>query len=160
MIFKHAIIGAATITALVLSSCAGNESTESAVTGGTAKDSLPANTVTGASVTAPAQSAPVLSSAAGQDQTITTQATLQTAPAAAGAVNPPHGQPGHRCDIQVGAPLNSPAGNTAAAPVQQAQPAVAPAPVATPASGGSGRINPPHGQPGHDCAVAVGAPLP
>jgi hypothetical protein len=24
----------------------------------------------------------------------------------------------------------------------------------------SGNLNPPHGQPGHDCAVAVGAPLP
>src|SRR5512139_384240 len=25
-------------------------------------------------------------------------------------LNPPHGQPGHRCDIAVGAPLDSPAG--------------------------------------------------
>jgi hypothetical protein len=24
---------------------------------------------------------------------------------------------------------------------------------------GSGKLNPAHGQPGHDCAVAVGAPL-
>ena len=31
---------------------------------------------------------------------------------------------------------------------------------AQPASGGSGKVNPPHGQPGHDCKVAVGAPLP
>ena len=28
-------------------------------------------------------------------------------------MNPPHGQPGHRCDIPVGAPLNSPAGQAA-----------------------------------------------
>jgi hypothetical protein len=30
----------------------------------------------------------------------------QTAPTAPG-MNPPHGQPNHRCDIAVGAPLNS-----------------------------------------------------
>lgn len=28
-------------------------------------------------------------------------------------LNPPHGQPGHRCDIQVGSPLNSPPANPA-----------------------------------------------
>ena len=33
----------------------------------------------------------------------TTQAPTQTAP----GMNPPHGQPGHRCEIPVGAPLNS-----------------------------------------------------
>jgi len=75
-------------------------------------------------------------------------------------LNPPHGQPGHRCEIPVGAPLDG-----SAAP--NATPA-APAPVisqpgggaAAPASPAAGKINPPHGQPGHDCAVPVGAPLP
>ena len=33
----------------------------------------------------------------------TTQPQTQTAP----GMNPPHGQPGHRCEIPVGAPLNS-----------------------------------------------------
>ncbi len=33
--------------------------------------------------------------------------TAAPAPTAPG-MNPPHGQPGHRCDIAVGAPLNSP----------------------------------------------------
>lgn len=31
--------------------------------------------------------------------------TGQTAPGFSGKPNPPHGQPGHRCDIQVGQPL-------------------------------------------------------
>ena len=52
------------------------------------------------------------------------------------ALNPPHGQPGHRCDIAVGQPLDS-------KPAQN-----------------SGKVNPPHGQPGHRCDLAVGAPLP
>ena len=34
-----------------------------------------------------------------------TPATGQTAPGWSGKPNPPHGQPGHRCDIQVGAIL-------------------------------------------------------
>jgi hypothetical protein len=102
----------------------------------------------------------------------TTSSTAQTA---AGA-NPAHGQPGHRCDIPVGAPLNSPAAaqptaQPKAQPVQitpqtspQASPQMFPSqpsantPVAQPAKPG-GRINPPHGEPGHDCAVPVGQPL-
>ena len=78
-------------------------------------------------------------------------------------LNPEHGLPGHRCDISVGSPLNSPAGNTAAPAVQTTAPAPAPvmtpAPTNTPTSGSSAKLNPPHGQPGHDCAIAVGAPL-
>ena len=72
------------------------------------------------------------------------------------AINPEHGQPGHRCDIAVGAPLNPPA--------QQAQPTarpVQPAPHVLTNSNTSGAVtlNPPHGQPGHDCAIPVGQPL-
>jgi len=87
-------------------------------------------------------------------------ATTATAP----GMNPPHGQPNHRCDIAVGAPLNSPPGQNPNAnmvqPQAQAQP-VQPqaqaqkAPTVTPAG-----MNPPHGEPGHRCDVAVGAPLP
>src|SRR5690606_20198848 len=50
---------------------------------------------------------------------------------------------------------------------QSASVGAQPAGVGTGATGGSTQaaktsaaINPPHGQPGHDCAVAVGAPLP
>lgn len=94
---------------------------------------------------------------------------MQVAP----GMNPSHGQPGHRCEIAVGAPLNSPQSvNTMTAPrpvVVQPKvisvPAVpdGSAPFATPtgplAPTPEG-INPPHGQDGHVCSVAVGAPLP
>lgn len=94
------------------------------------------------------------------------QKPTEAAPAVASApgetaagMNPPHGQPGHRCDIAVGAPLNSapnPQGEVHPQPqVQpQAQPQVAQQPTKT-APG----MNPPHGQPGHRCDIAVGAPL-
>jgi hypothetical protein len=83
--------------------------------------------------------------------------------APAGNLNPPHGQPGHRCDIAVGAPLDGPTGGgDNISPVIQSTPIdVTPAQPAAPqpAATGSGRVNPPHGQPGHRCDIAVGAPL-
>jgi len=90
-------------------------------------------------------------------------------------MNPPHGQPKHRCDIPVGAPLNSPPGK---APVQPMQPQrTTQAATITPAAPTTGAalltdpnkantvvtapgMNPPHGQEGHRCDIAVGAPLP
>lgn len=88
-------------------------------------------------------------------------------------MNPPHGQAGHRCDIAVGAPLSSPPGKAATPPAQPttitptqttttttpAAPAIlnTPAAPATPTAPG---MNPPHGQEGHLCSIAVGAPLP
>jgi hypothetical protein len=81
-------------------------------------------------------------------------------------LNPKHGEPGHRCDISEGAPLNSkpttpnvnqPAViNPAPAPVAKQQPVVINnQPAATIAPG----MNPEHGKPGHRCDIAVGAPL-
>src|SRR6187401_3166306 len=83
------------------------------------------------------------------------------------ALNPQHGQPGHRCDIAVGAPLNAPAANI--------QPNVSATPPPTSsattntnidvqkvlpqASTSSTALNPKHGEPGHRCDIAVGAPL-
>ena len=93
-------------------------------------------------------------------------AQSQVAPTAPG-MNPAHGQPNHRCDIAVGAPLNSPKAITPP-----------PAPVAQPAPQGQATINqvdmasgttavttkpgmnPPHGEQGHKCEIAVGVPLP
>lgn len=104
-------------------------------------------------------------------------------------LNPPHGEPFHRCDIPVGAPLNSKpaaaAGNATANPAQVSAPQVsAPAPRAAGSSmsptienarrmnpsgsqsqaavnsGTRPRLNPPHGQPYHRCDIAVGSPLP
>jgi hypothetical protein len=77
-------------------------------------------------------------------------------------MNPQHGQAGHRCDIAVGAPLNSPVAATA-----NNQPQSAPATTytvnntaasaeVTPTAEG---MNPPHGQQNHRCDIAVGAPL-
>jgi hypothetical protein len=64
-------------------------------------------------------------------------------------VNPPHGQPGHRCDMPVGASLkgvssnNQPEMNTSPIRIRQDQPTK----------------NPPHGGPFHDCSIPVGADL-
>ncbi len=70
-------------------------------------------------------------------------------------MNPPHGQPNHRCDISVGAPLNSPSGVRPISPTvsQQNVPAQASTPSTAPG------MNPPHGQPNHRCDIAVGVPL-
>ena len=86
------------------------------------------------------------------------------------ALNPQHGQPGHRCDIAVGAPLNPPATNI--------QPIVSATPPTTLSSSpntntnidaqkvvlpqvntSTAGLNPKHGEPGHRCDIAVGAPL-
>jgi hypothetical protein len=93
-------------------------------------------------------------------------------------MNPPHGQPFHRCDIPVGSPLKS------AAPAKPASVQNAPqirrtgmAPTLenaarlnnpqanntnspTVANATKPKLNPPHGQPFHRCDIAVGSPLP
>lgn len=95
------------------------------------------------------------------------QLQAKTAP----GMNPPHGQPGHRCDIAVGAPLNSAPAKTVSQPatvkpgaatIQTIDPktgkvgAAQPVKAKTPTAPG---MNPPHGEPGHRCDIAVGAPL-
>lgn len=89
-------------------------------------------------------------------------------------INPPHGEPGHRCDVNVGDPLpdnNSPTGVSVQSPAPQNMQAPqvqspssimnqsAPVPAATAPAATAAGMNPPHGEPGHDCAVPVGAPL-
>ncbi len=100
----------------------------------------------------------------------TTAPAASATPAASGnALNPAHGQPGHRCDIAVGAPLNSPPATVkqtvspaSAAPVQSTP---VPGNDLTPSKGvintgvSANGLNPAHGQPGHRCDIAVGAPL-
>jgi hypothetical protein len=77
-------------------------------------------------------------------------------------LNPAHGQPGHRCDISVGAPLNSkPAAQNASPVAVNSSPApaiTAVAPAVNQQVTAPG-MNPPHGQPGHRCDISVGAPL-
>lgn len=115
----------------------------------------------------------------------TTQTATVPAPApVAKGMNPAHGQPGHRCDIAVGAPLNSAPGKASVQPVKSTSTTISssdlkpgtvttngatittvnnnPTPNAAPVTPTvtAPGMNPPHGQEGHDCAVAVGAPLP
>lgn len=92
--------------------------------------------------------------------TIESNATSNTV-----ALNPEHGQPGHRCDLQVGQPLNS-APQQAPAPVAMqdlgfntnpnAQSVVVPN---NTGQTGKPALNPPHGEPYHNCDIQVGQPL-
>ncbi len=85
------------------------------------------------------------------------QQPQQTAAAGGVQLNPPHGQPGHRCDIKVGEPLTGAAPATITTqPQQQPMGTVVPPPAQGTTAAGK---NPPHGQPGHRCDIAVGAPL-
>ena len=86
---------------------------------------------------------------------ITSPQNQSGTPATAVALNPAHGLPNHRCDIAVGAPLNSsPQTNGPIVPKL-------PAPSLTlPAQGSvAAGTNPAHGLPGHNCSIPVGAPL-
>lgn len=113
----------------------------------------------------------ILSQPSGGTTTTTAAAPIVTAP----GMNPPHGQPGHRCEIAVGAPLSSapkktninPAGTakvtqaTTVTPemLKQAGAATPTQAPVTPVVTAPG-MNPPHGQEGHVCGVPVGEPLP
>lgn len=114
------------------------------------------------SAPAPAANQAPLQSSVGKSTTVTPQPT-KTATVAAG-MNPPHGQPNHRCDIAVGAPLNSPViankNQAKAVPTASSPQATTFQPTTIVASNTAPVMNPAHGQPGHSCAVAVGAPLP
>ncbi len=94
-------------------------------------------------------------------------------------LNPPHGEPGHRCEIPVGSPLDGSAAVDAPAVTNAPAPPAASKPVSlaptvenaqrlnatqgtqstAPATGEKPQFNPPHGQPWHRCDIAVGAPL-
>lgn len=101
---------------------------------------------------------------------VTVPASVPATTTSKAGLNPEHGQPGHRCDIPVGSPLDSkPTTNTATntTPISvqpQGIPATTsvvtptvtqPAGTATTAPG----MNPAHGQPGHRCDIPVGSPL-
>jgi hypothetical protein len=81
------------------------------------------------------------------------------------AMNPPHGQPNHRCDIAVGAPLDSPPGTgKTQPPVSQpnATTQITTTPITTTPTttvSTAPGMNPPHGQPNHRCDIKVGEPL-
>ena len=125
---------------------------------------------------------------AGHDHANEAQATAPTTQGTTAAaqdvkINPPHGQPGHRCEIPVGAPLDGSAapaqqqvqaqpqtsnggqgflgsGNAQAQQAPNAAAAQQAPPAQQTAPGMQGKPNPAHGQPGHRCDVQVGQPLP
>lgn len=150
---------------LVMASCGSSDNETQATTPVSTESSIqPTNTTTTAT-TPGTISAPTIATTPG---TVTTKSTATTN----SALNPEHGKPGHRCEIAVGAPLD---GKPIQATIQQPStptvtttPANVSAPVVTPNSNlsttsttiktGAG-INPAHGQPGHRCDIAVGAPL-
>ena len=86
------------------------------------------------------------------EKTVDSQSVPVSAAATPPELNPPHGQPFHRCDIPVGSPLNSAA--PAKAATTTSNQAVAAKDAATPPE-----LNPPHGQPFHRCDIPVGSPL-
>ena len=98
-------------------------------------------------------SAPVIANNAGNPATVS---NVKVAP----GMNPPHGQPNHRCDIAVGAPLNSaPTNKVAPAVTSTAAPIIPPLQPLPNNNNSSVKLNPAHGQHGHDCAIPVGQPL-
>lgn len=90
----------------------------------------------------------------------TSETTAETTAEAAGGeevkVNPAHGLPGHRCDLPVGAPLTASAGSTLNSTSTNQAPSTSVSPIRVDQTP---KVNPPHGEPGHDCAVPVGSPL-
>jgi hypothetical protein len=137
------------------------------------------------------QNLPVLPQNQVQENTIETQAPVAATPEPANIpsseennsqvmINPPHGEPGHRCDIPVGAALNSPpasaprqtitnspavtapniANNPTAPTIENAKKLNSSQSGSAASTQNSGRLNPPHGQPGHRCEIPVGSPLP
>lgn len=109
------------------------------------------------------QNQTVMPSQTPQNQNTANQNTaVSTQAAVAKGMNPAHGQPGHRCDIAVGAPLNSPATTPKSTMVTPQPNNAAPKTLATPnpATPTPEGMNPPHGQENHRCDIAVGAPLP
>ena len=88
------------------------------------------------------------------------------------ALNPEHGLPYHRCEIAVGAPIDSAPTQNAAPQVVPQQtavnnsfntnpisPSLAPSTAPVQATGPKPANNPAHGEPHHRCDLQVGAPL-
>lgn len=93
-----------------------------------------------------------------QNNVVMTPVQTPVQPTAPG-MNPPHGQPNHRCDIAVGASLNSkPLPAQTQGTTVNAQPQVTMKEIPNTQKTLPG-MNPPHGEPNHRCDIAVGAPL-
>lgn len=149
---KYIAFAVSVFSVVILASCGENEGGGARIE--VAKPNLPALS------TPPASNSP---------SSVPVPGNMPAAPVIASArLNPAHGQPGHRCDIAVGAALptegsvpnlklptpNAPVLNTPAQPAAPT-PAIQPGATTTVAAG----LNPAHGQPGHRCDIAVGQPL-
>ena len=99
-------------------------------------------------------------------------AIAANSPADKPALNPEHGLPYHRCEIPVGAPIDSAPPQNAAPQVMPQQsaanssfntnpisPSLAPSSAPVQATGPKPANNPAHGEPHHRCDLEVGAPL-
>jgi len=158
------------LTALTACTDEGRPAGDSAIPPAAALDTVSTTPASQLTTTTPPQTDTLSAGAAA-----TTAGSATPTSASTGPLNPPHGQPGHSCAIPVGAPLSTVPANTgtpgaSTAPQIQNSPVTAPAggasmmqsapgASATP-SGMSGKPNPPHGQPGHSCAIPVGQTLP
>jgi hypothetical protein len=151
---KYIAFAVSVFSVVILASCGQNEGSGARIEA--AKPTLPALS------TPPAANTPSPFPATGN---------MPAAPiiAASAKLNPAHGQPGHRCDIAVGAALpatgsatgltlptpNAPVINTPVQTTAATTPSVQPAAATAVAPG----MNPAHGKPGHRCDIAVGQPL-
>jgi hypothetical protein len=130
-------------TAFLLTACSNNNSEETVVDKDIEKNTVQTPVVDSPSVE---KIAPPVNQV--QMETITANQKTAGSP----GLNPAHGQPGHRCDLAVGAPLPATVNTTT-----NAVPSVTPAPIKPEET--KPALNPAHGQPGHRCDLAVGAPL-
>jgi len=163
---SNPIFSSLVLLAILLVSCKKEEETTSETPNNTPKEiilprvqAIPSQTYTQQPVTQNVN--PVQNQTATQNGQANTPNPVVTKP----GMNPPHGQAGHRCDIAVGAPLNSPINKQPKPGIATTQPVmtsstVTPAQTTTETTVTAPGMNPPHGQAGHDCTVAVGAPLP
>ena len=160
-----------------------------------AKDDPAANSATTAKSAAPSVAAPSVNPPHGQPghvctpptgaSTVTSGTTVTSStikplsmpgsttktvinPTTAAGMNPPHGQPNHRCDIGVGVGLDSPAGTGKSKTPANPQVSTTIKSTSTPATSASAPttaiptapgMNPPHGQLNHRCDIGVGLPL-
>lgn len=155
------ITGACIVLACCFSACANTDDQDDASILTNMDSSKPATIITDSqNLVKPTTLLPA--SGPEMTQPVINSGSLSTTVAA--GMNPAHGLPNHRCDIAVGAPLNSsptkPGANplpAANSPVIQTTPAPAQMTKATTITPKG--MNPQHGEPGHRCDIAVGAPL-
>lgn len=143
------------------SSCASKQPDHDSTLGGTepekttvpaAATNIPQNSMPTAPAQLPVSGQPLVNPL---PQQMVNQAIASPAP----GMNPAHGQPNHRCDIAVGAPLNSAPTKPATQTVQTVTPTQSPVTGTTAKTVTAPGMNPPHGEPNHRCDIAVGAPL-